>query len=323
MIEFLFSSIDMEKAYEIASRLPEMDEVEISAILTGLELKGYGAEVLAGFSRAILEKSRIDLGKVFDTCGTGGDRFSTINVSTAVAIAVSVFEPVAKHGNKAVSSKSGSADVLEKLGIKIEQNAEFAKRMIMETNFAFLFAPLYHRSFARVADVRRKLNVRTIFNVLGPLVNPANPERQIVGVSSEKLLIPVAEALELLGRKGIVLNGSGMDEVSPKYETTAYIVDDGIEKMRLLPSDFGICETEIVPCESSEASARRIRAVFANSGLEEDKKLIAVNFATALYALGFEDLKDNVLIFIEKIEEGEFLRKLEEIACRSTNTSIR
>jgi anthranilate phosphoribosyltransferase len=100
-------------------------------------------------------------------------------------------------------------------------------------------------------------------------------------------------------------------------------VDDGIEKMRFLPSDFGICETEIVPCESSEASARRIRAVFANSGLEEDKKLIAVNFATALYALGFEDLKDNVLIFIEKIEEGEFLRKLEEIACRSTNTSIR
>jgi anthranilate phosphoribosyltransferase len=171
--------------------------------------------------------------------------------------------------------------------------------------------------------VRRKLKVRTIFNVLGPLVNPANPERQIVGVSSEKLLIPVAEALELLGRKGIVLNGSGMDEVSPKYETTAYIVDDGIEKMRLFPSDFGICETEIVPCESSEASARRIRAVFANSGLEEDKKLIAVNFATALYALGFEDLKDNVLIFIEKIEEGEFLRKLEEIACRSTNTSIR
>ncbi|MCS7130645.1 MAG: anthranilate phosphoribosyltransferase, partial [Archaeoglobaceae archaeon] len=197
MIETLFGNLDIEKAYEIASKLPEMDEVEISAILTGLELKGYDSEVLAGFSKAILERVKLDLGKVFDTCGTGGDLSSTINVSTAVAIAVSLFTQVAKHGNRAVSSKSGSADVLEKLGIRIEQPPEIAKRMIKETNFAFLFAPLYHKTFAKVVGVRKKLKIRTIFNILGPLVNPANPERQIIGVSNEKIILAVAETLNL------------------------------------------------------------------------------------------------------------------------------
>lgn len=319
MIEALFGNIDMEKAYEIALKLPEMDEIEISAILTGLELKGYNSEVLAGFSKAILEKVRIDLGKVFDTCGTGGDLASTINVSTAVAIAISVFTPVAKHGNRAFSSKSGSADVLEKLGVKIEQPVDFARRMIQETNFAFLFAPLYHQSFAKVSGVRKKLKIRTIFNILGPLVNPANPERQIIGVSNEKFILPVAETLNLLGRKGIVLYGSGIDEVNPNGETIAYIVEDGIERMKLRPFDFGLSESKIVPCKDSEESARRIKAVFAKKGLEEDKNLIAINFATALYALGFEDLKENVSIFNEKIENGGFMRKLEEISCRSMN----
>ncbi len=322
MIEILFGNLDMEKAYEIALKLPEMDEVEISAILTGLELKGYNAEILAGFSRAIMERVRLELGRVFDTCGTGGDLSSTLNVSTAVAIAVSLFTPVAKHGNRAVSSKSGSADVLERLGVRIEQPAEVARRMIRETNFAFLFAPLYHSSFAKVAGVRRRLGIRTIFNVLGPLVNPANPERQIIGVSSDKLLLPVAETLSLLGRKGIVIYGNGIDEVNPNAETTAYVVDNGIEMLKLRPYDFGVRECRIVPCRDSEDSAKRIREVFANSGLEEDRNLIAINFATALYALGYEDLKENVDIFNEKIRTGEFLRKLEEIACRSMNTSI-
>ncbi|MCX8172471.1 MAG: anthranilate phosphoribosyltransferase [Archaeoglobaceae archaeon] len=319
MIELLFGDIDMEKAYEIALKLPEMDEVEISAILTGLELKGYDAEVLAGFSKAILEKTKVNFGKVFDTCGSGGDNSSTINVSTAVAIAISLFHPVAKHGNRAVSSKSGSADVLEKLGIKIEMPEPIARIMLRETNFAFLFAPLYHKAFAKVAGVRKKLKIRTIFNILGPLVNPANPERQIIGVSNEKILRDVAETMALLGRRGIVFNGSGIDEVNPNGETIGYIVDDGIEKLRLYPADFGVGETRIVPCKDSDESAKRIKAVFANRGLEEDKILLAINFATALYALDYHDLKENVGIFYEKVENGEFLKKLEDIVCRSMN----
>ncbi|MEM1670483.1 MAG: anthranilate phosphoribosyltransferase [Archaeoglobaceae archaeon] len=322
MIEALFGNLDMEKAYEIALKLPELDEIEISAILAGLELKGYNAEILAGFSKAILDKVKLNLGKVFDTCGTGGDLSATINVSTAVAIAVSVFKPVAKHGNRAVSSKSGSADVLEKLGIKIEQPEEFARRMINETNFSFLFAPLYHKAFAKVVGVRKKLRIRTIFNILGPLVNPANPERQIIGFSNEKILRDVAETLSLLGRKGIVFNGAGLDEVNPGGETVAYIVEGSVERIKLIPADFGLSEAKIIPCRDSEDSANRIKAVFANQGLEEDKKFIAINFATALYALGYEDLKENVEIFNSKLESGEFLRKLEEIVCKSTNMSI-
>lgn len=321
MIESVFSPLDMEKAYEIAKKLPELDEIEISAILAVLEAKKYNAEVIAGFAKAMLEKSRVELGKVFDTCGTGGDKSETINVSTAVAIALSNFTRVAKHGNRAMSSQSGSADVLEKLGIKIDLSPEEAKGLIEKTNFAFLFAPRYHKDFAKVSEVRRKLGIRTIFNVLGPLVNPANPARQIIGVSSEELLKTVAESMEMLGRKGIVYHGSGIDEVSPFGKTTALIVENEIEKIELIPKDFGVTECRIVPCKSSDESASRIRAVFENKGLREDFLLIAINFSLAMFAIGYEDLKENVSIFKEGVESGEFLRKLEEIVCRSTSSS--
>lgn len=319
MIEAVFSSLDMEKAYEIAKKLPELDEVEISAILAALEAKGYDAEIVAGFAKAMLEKSRVDFGRVFDTCGTGGDKAETINVSTAVAIASSNFTKVAKHGNRAMSSQSGSADVLEKLGVRIDLPPKKAKRMIEETNFAFLFAPLYHRDFAKVAEIRRKLKIRTIFNVLGPLVNPANPERQIIGVSSEKLLYTVAESMQLLGRKGVVYYGSGIDEATPCGETIALIVDRGVEKIKLVPEDFGISRCSIVPCKSSVEAAKRIKAVFEGRGIVEDFALIAINFSLAMFALGYEDLKENVFIFKERAELGEFLRKLEEIICKSTS----
>ncbi|MCS7119046.1 MAG: anthranilate phosphoribosyltransferase [Archaeoglobaceae archaeon] len=321
MIEALFGKLDMEKAYELALILPELDDIEISAVLTALEFKGYDSEVLAGFAKAILERSRVNLGRVFDTCGTGGDGFSTINVSTAVSIAISNFTQVAKHGNRAISSKSGSADVLEKLGIKIELPFEKTRYLIRDTNFAFLFAPYYHKSFSKVSEVRKKLKFRTIFNVLGPLVNPANPERQIIGVSNKKLLYSVAEVMEILGRRGLVYHGSGIDEVNPSDKTTVISIENGIERITLTPEDFGVRRTEIIPCKNSFDSAERIRAVFANKGTEEDKNLIAVNFSLALFAIGYEDLKENVSIFNEKVELGDFRKKLEEIVCRSMNLS--
>ncbi|MFN3383555.1 MAG: anthranilate phosphoribosyltransferase [Archaeoglobaceae archaeon] len=320
MIEAVFSSLDMEKAYEIAKKLPELDEIEISAILAALEAKKYDAEVIAGFAKAMLEKSRVELGRVFDTCGTGGDKSETINVSTAVAITLSNFTRVAKHGNRAMSSKSGSADALEKLGIKIDLSPEEARDLIEKTNFAFLFAPRYHKEFAKVTKVRRKLGIKTIFNVLGPLVNPANPERQIIGVSSEELLKSVSESMELLGRRGIVYHGGGLDEVSPFGKTVALIVENGVERIELTPRDFGVRECNIIPCKSSEESANRIKAVFENKGLKEDFTLIATNFSLAMFAMGYEDLKENVLIFKEGVEDGKFLRKLEEIVCRSTSS---
>ncbi len=232
---------------------------------------------------------------------------------------------MAKHGNRAMSSKSGSADVLEAMGINIEMDESMAKKMVKDVGFAFLFAPLYHKSFARVVSVRRKLGIRTIFNILGPLTNPANPEMQIVGVANESLLSKVAETLSLLNRRALVVHGSGMDEVSPSDKTTALLVDNGsIERIILLPEDFGgVKRTKVIPCYGKEESAERIRAVFNGKGHEEDRTFIGINFAAALYAIGYEDLKENMEIFKEKLESGAFSKKLEEIVCKSTSMSVR
>ncbi len=320
MIEVAISNLNFDIAYEIAKELPNFDEVQIAAILAAMEAKGYDAEVIAGFAKGISEKSAVDLGKVADTCGTGGDKASTINVSTAVAIALSTVHPVAKHGNRSISSKSGSADVLEVLGVNIEMSPELAKKMIDETGFAFLFAPLYHKPFAKVGAIRKKLGIRTIFNIVGPLSNPAKPAYQIIGVSDEDLLTEIARAVDMMERRAVVVHGSGLDEVSPSKETLLAIVDDGVDIIKVTPEDFGVRRVSIVECKSSVESAERIRSVFAGKGLKEDRNFIAVNFAAAMFAIGYEDLKEGVEIFENKIEDGEILAKLEEIVCRSTST---
>ncbi len=320
MIKEVILGLDFDSAYRLARELPEMSEVEIAAVLAALESRGYGADVIAGFVKGVVDGVSVDLGKVADTCGTGGDRAGTINVSTAVAIALSTLHPVAKHGNRSVSSKSGSADVLEALGVDIEMNPEKAKRMVEETNFAFLFAPLYHSQFAKVAGVRKELKIRTIFNIAGPLSNPANPVAQLVGVADEGLVGVVAEALDVMGKRGVVVHGSGIDEVHPGRESVIAIVSKGVDVITLTPADFGVESTKLLQCHNSAESAGRIRAVFSGRGCKEDTNLIAVNFATAMYAVGYEDLKENVEIFFEKIESGEFMRKLEEIVCKSTST---
>ncbi len=321
MIGEVLSGLDFDSAYRLARELSGMSEVEIAAVLAALEGRGYGADVIAGFVKGVVEDVSVDLGKVADTCGTGGDGAGTINVSTAVAIALSTLHPVAKHGNRSISSKSGSADVLEALGVDIEMKPEKARRMIERTNFAFLYAPLYHTRFAKVAGVRRELRIRTIFNIAGPLSNPANPVAQLVGVADERLLMDVAEALDAMGRRGVVVHGSGIDEVHPGRESIVAIVGNGIDVLTLTPADFGVESTKLLQCRNSVESAERIRAVFSGRGCKEDTNLIAVNFAAAMYAVGYEDLRENVEIFFEKVENGEFTRKLEEIVCKSTSTS--
>ncbi|MBO8180773.1 MAG: anthranilate phosphoribosyltransferase [Archaeoglobus sp.] len=319
MIGEVLKGLNFDMAYELALSIPAMDEVEIAAVLGAIEAKGYDAEALAGFAKGVVDGVRINLGEVVDTCGTGGDKAASINISTAVAIALSSIHPIAKHGNRAVSSKSGSADVLESLGVNIEMDETKARKMISETGFAFLFAPLYHQSFARVVRVRRKLAIKTIFNIIGPLTNPANPVAQVVGVANAELLRTVGEALSILGRRGVVVHGSGLDEVSPLYETSVAVIGKNLEFLRLCPEDFGVKRAKIIPCQSSNESAKRIKAVFSGNGLEEDRILIGINFATALFALGYEDLKENMEIFEEKLQSGEFARKLEEIVCKSTS----
>ncbi len=311
--------LSFEESYELFNRLVKEDNLKIAAYLASLQTKGYEAEELAGFAKAMRDKAiKINLGEVCDTCGTGGDGAFTINVSTACALILSAFKTVAKHGNIAVTSKSGSANVLEALGISYKLNPNQAKALANKTNFTFLFAPLYHPTLKRIMPIRRALQIKTVFNILGPLCNPAEPRYQIIGVSSEELVRKVAEALELLEiERAIVLHGNGIDEANPNGETLIAEVDKGIDYYKLTPEELNIKRVKILRCSSAKESAERIKAVFSGRGLEEDKNFIILNATLALYSTGFDDLIGCVEAVKNCINCMD--KKLEEIACVSRN----
>ena len=198
--------------------------------------------------------------------------------------------------------------------MKIDLKPEEVKSVIEKTNFAFLFAPLYHPTLKRIMPVRKELKIKTIFNVLGPLANPAEPVYQIVGVSSLDLVDKVAEALSFLGvKKALVIHGSGLDEVNPAKETVvAEVGRDGIEKYKVEPEDFGLKPAKIVPCESPKESAERIKAVFTGRGREEDRAFIIANASLALYSADVADF-DECVELVKSVLGGKALEKLEEI----------
>ncbi len=310
-------NLSFEDAYELFNSLLKESPVRIAGILTALQTKGYTAEEIAGFARAMRDKAvKVDLGDVMDTCGTGGDKSFTINVSTASSLLLSCLTKVAKHGNVSITSKSGSANLLEALGINYRLNPKEAKALMEKTNFTFLFAPLYHPALKVVMPVRRELGIKTIFNVLGPLANPSNPKFQLLGVSSPDLVEKVGEALTFLGvEKAYVVYGNGLDEVNPKGETTVCLVNEDLEFFKVTPEDFGLKPTKIIPCHSPFESAERIRAVFEGKGRVEDRNFILMNSALALNLIR-EDLRECVEILSDLLGE-KATKKLEEVSCLS------
>ncbi len=309
-------NLSFEEAYELFNEMVRESPIRIGAMLTALQTKGYTAEEVAGFARAMRDNAiRVNADGVADTCGTGGDYSNTINVSTAVAIMLSCLNPVAKHGNVSVTSKSGSANVLEVLGIDIRLDADRAREMLEKHNFTFLFAPMYHPALKPVMPVRKELGIKTIFNILGPLCNPAEPSYQLLGVSSKDLLEVVSEALKMLGvEHALVVHGSGLDEVSPWKETMVAEVSQDIDFYRLKPEDFGVRPEKPKPCESAEESARRIEAVFSGKGLKEDETFVLINASAAFYSCGIVgDFKEGIDLAKSVIEEGKAARKLEEL----------
>jgi anthranilate phosphoribosyltransferase len=308
-------NLSFEEAYELFNTLLNESPIRIAAYLASIQSKGYTAEELAGFAKAMRDNAtQIDLGTVCDTCGTGGDYSSTINVSTASTIILSCFKRVAKHGNVSITSKSGSANVLDALGIRIDLEPEEAMEVIKRTNFVFLFAPIYHKALKKIMPIRKELKIKTIFNVLGPLSNPANPKYQIIGVNSRDLVDRVASALNFLNvKKALVVFGDGLDEVSPRSETVvAEAGKNRVEKYRVVPEDFGLDRVKIIPCGSPEESAKRIKAVLSGGGLKEDRNFIMLNASMAIYSAGFEDFKE-CREMVESVLEGMGLKKLEEI----------
>lgn len=312
------NDLTFEEAYDLFNQLLNESEVRIGAYLAALQTKGFTSEEIAGFAKAMRDNAiKVNLGSgVADTCGTGGDKSSTINVSTAVSIVLSCFTKVAKHGNVSITSKSGSANVLEALGIKIDSTPEEAKQMIDKTNFVFLFAPKYHPALKKIMPVRKELGIKTIFNILGPLANPASPDYQIVGVNSLDLVEKVAESLKLLGvKKALVVYGNGLDELNPNdYSTVCEVVGDKpLNTYKISPEDFGIERSKPIPCGSPEESAKRIIDVFSGK-INEDRNFIVLNASAALYASEVaSDYSEAVEMVKNAIDDGTVLNKLAEI----------
>jgi anthranilate phosphoribosyltransferase len=307
-----------------------MDEVmrgsatpaQIGGLLAALRLKGETAEEIAGCAeamRAHVLAVRPDREDLVDTAGTGGDGARTINISTAAAlVAAAAGAGVAKHGNRAVSSASGSADVLEALGFRLELPPARIARSIDELGFGFLFAPAHHPAMRHAAPVRRELATRTVFNVLGPLTNPAGARAQVVGVYASSLVRTIAEVLAQLGaRRAFVVHGAGgIDELSPAGPNLVCEVANGTVREREIdPLELGVprCDPAELGGGSPEENAAAIRDVFAGQSGGR-RSAVLLNAAGAIAAAGHaRDLREGLGLAAEAVDSGAAASRLEEL----------
>lgn len=304
-------------------------DAQIAAALIALAAKGETVEELAGMAEAMRARSRRLNSRhqcFIDTAGTGSSRAKTFNVSTAAAFVVAgAGLPVAKHGNRAASSKCGSADVLEALGVNVSAAAEVSEQCLNALGICFMFAPLYHGATARVAAVRRQLGVQTTFNLIGPLTNPANAPRQIVGVWQQEKVEPMAHVLAMLGtqRAWVVHGEDGLDEITLAGRTLVGEAQAGeVKSFHIEPKDFGFASSEIASlhCHDAETSARFIREVLSGQRRDAARALVVINAAAALHVGGSaSDLRQAAQLAGESIDSGAALAKLEELA-KATNS---
>jgi anthranilate phosphoribosyltransferase len=316
--------LSRDEARAVMNEVMEGDATpaQIGGFLVALRLKGETADEIAGCAEAMREHvlavrpSRDDL---VDTAGTGGDGASTINISTAAAlVAAAAGAGVAKHGNRAVSSASGSADVLEALGFRLELPPARIERSIDELGFGFLFAPTHHPAMRHAAPVRRELAARTVFNVLGPLTNPAGARAQVVGVYEPALVRTIAEVLAQLGaRRAFVVHGAeGIDELSPAGPNlVCEVVDGGVHEREIDPLELGVprCDPGELRGGTPDENAAAIRAVFdgENGGR---RSAVLLNAAGAIAAAGHaSDLREGLGLAKEALDSGAAATRLEEL----------
>ncbi|WP_448564528.1 anthranilate phosphoribosyltransferase [Thalassotalea ganghwensis] len=292
----------------------------LASVLTALKIKGETSEEIAGAALAIRDfatsfpKVSFD---VTDCVGTGGDGANTINISTTAAIlAAACGVKMAKHGNRSVSSMSGSADLLEALGVNLEMSPEQAATCIEQSNLCFLYAPAYHPGFKYAGPVRAAMGIRTIFNILGPLVNPAKPKTMLLGVYTPALLETMAESLLLTGvERGWVVHGSGLDEIALHGETKVIEINHGKLTFRTItPEDFGLKRYTLddIKGGSPKENADIIKTILSGDGLPAHNSAVVVNCAVLLY---LHDMADNLqsaaLLAQEVLASGRALKTLE------------
>ncbi|MCC6747785.1 MAG: anthranilate phosphoribosyltransferase [Deltaproteobacteria bacterium] len=321
-------SLSREAALELFSRVlrGEVSEVELAALLIGFKAKGETPEEIAGAAQALRDAAlALDVGslKVSDSCGTGGDGAATVNISTAVALVVAeAGVPVAKHGNRSISSRCGSADVLEASGVKIDAPPEVSRRCLDELGICFLFAPQYHAGVRHAMPVRRALGVRTLFNLLGPLSNPARPAWQVVGVYDATLCAPLARTLGLLGcERALVVNGCGLDEIALHGPTVAALWREGsLEELVLRPEQAGLQRRplEALRGGGAEENARWLRDLLGGRGEAAHAEIVAINAGALLWVSGrAADLREGTAQALEVLRAGGAEGRLARWAERS------
>ena len=307
----------------------EVDDVVVAAALAALRLKGETGVEVAAAARAMRSRSLpvliADPESAVDTCGTGGDGAETINISTAAALAAAAAGvAVAKHGNRSVSSRCGSADVLEAAGVRLDISPEAMAAVLDEVGVSFLFAPRLHPAMKAVMPVRRALGVRTVFNLLGPLTNPAAVERQVIGVWGPEVQPLMATALAELGAlRGLVVHSDdGLDELSVNAPTTVLEVRDGevVGEWRADPDELGVDTSHPESLKGGDAveNLRRIRAILAGEERSAAAEAVALNTAAALYVADLApDLRSGLDTSREVLRSGAALECLDELARHS------
>lgn len=311
----------------------QASEAEIAALLTGLSMKGETVDEITGFAKAMrevsLKVSTPSNQPIVDTCGTGGDKFKTFNVSTAAAIiAASCGVTIAKHGNRSITSKCGGADILEALGVNINCDPEGVERCLEDAGIGFMFAPNFHPAMQNVMPVRRKLEIRTVFNILGPLTSPAGADIQLLGVFDPDYVEIMAQVLSKLGvKRAMVVHGfdhhdqPAMDEISTLGRTKAAFLDEGkVEVKELHPHDFGLDETVPDYVKAPETLDENLNIILGvlegrRDSLEDEARLnlSLANAAAILFISGkVESLKDGVKIALKSTESGSALKQLDD-----------
>ncbi|MDQ0205923.1 anthranilate phosphoribosyltransferase [Alkalicoccobacillus murimartini] len=317
--------LNEEQAYQ-AMDLIMRDQVEVSQIaslISMMRLRGESIEELVGFTRAMREHAVSiphHMKGVLDTCGTGGDQLGTFNISTAVSfVAAAAGVPVAKHGNRAVTSSSGSADVLEHLGIDIQQSPEAAALALENKGLSFLFAPLYHASMKYAAPARKQIGFRTIFNLLGPMTNPAGAEHQLIGVSGRQHALKMGEAIRRLGTTHTVLvtGADDLDECSVHGSTQVVDVQNGqMDVYEITPEEAGV-QTGLlsdIQVNSIKDSARLIEDVFAGTANASAESIVILNAGVALYAANrVESIKEGTLRATELVKSKQVMSYTNEL----------
>jgi anthranilate phosphoribosyltransferase len=309
-------NLDQTSASELFERIVEgtLSEPLMSATFTALRVKGETTNELIGAAEALRDAAKAfpSPGYVFaDSCGTGGDFSGSINVSTAAGLVVAACGlPVVKHGNRSFTSKCGSADVLEALGARLDLSPLESREILDQTGFCFLLAPYYHPGIAHASSVRRALKVRTIMNLLGPCLNPAQPKVQLLGVAEPRLLRPIAETLKALGVvRALVVHGSGLDEVALHGFTQAILLDDGeFEELEITPEQAGLrrLPVERIVGGTPRENASRLSQLLGGRAREADSSIVALNAGALLMtARRAADLRTGVAMALDAMASGQ------------------